>query len=110
MTKLDKHNRLYIPAAIYKGSNIDYKKPIRIFRKNNFIFLDNMQSKYKYNAHLGNAYIDNRHKLYLPKKARDILEIDLNSDIIIYLSMSKIFIAKKNIPYKARRRLIKCQG
>ena len=98
MTKLDKKNRLYIPAAILKiaKTNLNSNMPIGIFARGpHTVYLANppFQSK-NFSKYLGMATVDDKNRMYLSSSVRKFLDIDTNSKILVYISLDKITIEK----------------
>ena len=98
MAKLDRLNRIYIPAKLIKESRVDFSKDVYYFLTTlNTVFLDNHSHFHKYTANLGKAYIDINGKLYVPKKVREMIKIDQNSNLTLFCH-NYIFIKKRVVP------------
>lgn len=94
MAKLDKQNRLIVPKGLIEISDTDFKGNVQLFFKGKEFFLDNPSKKNSRHNCLGEIQLDEHNRFFVPKLAREVLNLKPGDNIISYVQYGKVTFKK----------------
>ncbi len=94
MAKLDKQNRLVVPQELIKISHTDFSKDVRLFFCGKELFLDNPSLKNSRRNCLGEIALDEHSRFFVPKLARELLNLKPGDNISFYVRNDRITFKK----------------
>lgn len=94
MAKLDKQNRLIIPKALIEISDTDFTGDVRLFIRGKELFLDNPSKKNSRHNCLGEIQLDEHNRFFVPKLARELLNLKPNDNVSFYVQYGKVTFKK----------------
>lgn len=94
MAKIDTQNRLVIPKGLMEISHTDFSKDVRLFFCGKELFLDNPSSKNSRRNCLGEVLIDEHNRFFVPKLARELLNLKAGDNISFYVRNDRITFKK----------------
>ena len=101
MSKMDKQNRLVVPHRLIKISKTDFSKEVRLFVRGKELFLDNASSRHSSCNCLGQVLLDTHNRFFVPKLAREILNLKSGDNFSFYvqngsITFKKVFFIPEN--------------
>ena len=90
MAKLDNYNRLLIPRKLIKASDTDFSKEVRLFLRNDELFLDNPSEENNRMCCLGRVNIDYKGRFTVSNFIQKFLKTKEKTDFICYICNGKI--------------------
>ncbi|MBQ8043470.1 MAG: hypothetical protein IJ272_04900 [Clostridia bacterium] len=101
MAKLDKQNRLIVPKSLIEISDTDFNEDVRLFFRGKELFLDNPSNKNSRHNCLGEIQLDKHNRFFVPKLARELLNLKPGDNISFYIqngnvTFKKIFFVPEN--------------
>ena len=94
MAKLDTQNRLTLPQALVEISDTDFNSDVRLFFRGKELFLDNPSPSNSKKNCLGEIHLDEHHRFFVPKLAREVFNLKPGDNINFYVLNGKITFRK----------------
>ena len=94
MAKIDKQNRLVVPQSLMEISHTNFTKDVRLFFCGNELFLDNPSPKNSMRNCLGEVSIDEHNRFFVPKLAREVLNLKSGDNIMFYVLNDRVTFKK----------------
>lgn len=94
MAKIDKQNRLVVPHNLMEISHTDFSKDVRLFVCGKELFLDNPYSKNSRHHCLGEIRLDEHNRFFVPKLAREVLNLKSGDNISFYVQNDRVTFKK----------------
>lgn len=94
MAKLDKQNRLIVPKELIEISDTDFTEDVRLFFRGKELFLDNPSRKNSRHNCLGEINLDEHRRFFVPKLARELLNLKPGDNISFYVQCDKVTFKK----------------
>ena len=94
MAKIDKQNRLIVPESLIKIVHTDFTNDVRVFISGKELFLDNPSPKNSRRNCLGEVYLDEHNRFFVPKLAREILNLKPGDNISFYVRNDRVTFKK----------------
>lgn len=95
MAKLDSQNRLLVPKCILEASKTDFSKEVRIYIKDDELFLDNPSNDNKMIRCWGIVHLDRNRRFCVKKIVRKVFNINEETDISCFLLNGRITYKKE---------------
>lgn len=94
MAKIDKQNRLVVPQSLTQISHTDFSKDVRLFFCGKELFLDNPSAKNSRRNCLGEVFLDEHNRFFIPKLARELLNLKPGDSISFYVRNNRVTFKK----------------
>lgn len=97
MPKLDKQNRMVLPKRLMEISETNFAKNVMIFLREDTLFLDNICLNSCIYHNLGVIRLDSHNRFYVPKLAREFLNILPGDTVTCFVTNGQITLSKHPI-------------
>jgi len=94
MAKIDKQNRLIVPESLIKIVHTDFKNDVRLFICGKELFLDNPSHQNSRRNCLGEILLDEHSRFFVPKLARELLNLNPGDNISFYVRNDRVTFKK----------------
>ena len=94
MAKMDKQNRLVVPKNLMGISHTDFTKDVRLFFCGKELFLDNPSPQNSRRNCLGEIILDEHNRFFVPKLARELLNLKSGDNISFYVRNDRVTFQK----------------
>ncbi len=94
MAKIDNQNRLVVPKDLIKISHTDFSNELRLFVCGKELFIDNPSSQNSKRYCLGEVHLDDHNRFFVPKLARELLNLKSGDNISFYVQNNRVTFKK----------------
>ena len=94
MAKLDNQNRLTVPKALVEISDTDFNGELKLFFRGKELFLDSPSAKNFQRSCLGEIRLDEHNRFFVPKLAREVLNLKPGDNMSFYVVNGKVTFKK----------------